>query len=489
MNKFYYIFYKMGACGSDEERKKIKKNGVIPENPQENQKKDNNPENNEKFLIYSQEDIKEIKENENETKLKNVPKNLMNIHYKYELRDLSNNKNYKDNIDSRAKISDLINSLNLRKNADFEIIFENNIKIGYEKINEEFNEIIKGIFNNNNIPEIIKMDYIYRGLDIPENMNELINSYIESNKIIGSAILDNQELFCIITYEKDNKLIKPYYYKRKDNEELIKFNSFTAFCNGKGKLYFSGGENEQTYDPDTTIVKYNDFFYVDLTNLNENENKIIINELPNLNESRTWHSMIYVPNKYIFIVGGSNTKTVELYDIETNEIRKDSELNEFRSESTLCLVNNEYLYAFCGFIIHREYNTTIERCNLLREGRKWEYVYINENAEFNFKPSFFGVSYFKTDEILLIGGNDNGEENHYDYIYKIGKNEEEKDQIDEFKCNLNEGNSLFRDKLFMPIGDSKSANIPLMIGEDIKIYILDTNSGDITIENYEERIQ
>ena len=127
----------------------------------------------------------------------------------------------------------------------------------------------------------------------------------------------------------------------------------------------------------------------------------------------------------------------------------------------------------------------------MREVRKWEYVNINisENPDFNFKPSFFGVSYFKTDEILLIGGNDNGEENHYDYIYKIGKNEEEKDEIDEFKCNLNEGNSLFRDKLFMPIGDNKSANIPLMIGEDIKIYILDTTSGDITIENYEESAQ
>ena len=186
------------------------------------------------------------------------------------------------------------------------------MKIGYEKINEEFNEIIKGIFNNN-IPEIIKMDYIYRGLDIPENMNDLIDAYIESNKIIGSVILDNQDLFCIITYEKDNKLIKPYYYKRKDNEELIKFNSFTAFCNGKGKLYFSGGENGQTYDPDTTIVKYNDFFYIDLTKLNENENKIIINDLPNLNESRTWHSMIYVPN--IFIVG-SNTKSVEIYNMK-----------------------------------------------------------------------------------------------------------------------------------------------------------------------------
>ena len=473
----------MGACGSGDVRKKHKKGGTDPQNPTENPNNNNNPENNENRIIIKEDEITDFKEKE--IKFKNIPRNLMKTHYNYELRDLSKNQTYEDSIDSMAKINDLINVLNLRKNSDFEIVFENNMKIGYEKINEEFNEVIKEIFNNN-IPEKIKMEYIYKGLDIPENMNKLKDAYIESNKIIGSVILDNQELFCVITYSKDNKLIKPYYYKRSDNEELIKFNSFTAFCNGKGKIYFSGGENEQTYDPDTTIVKYNDFFYVDLATLNENENKIVINELPNLNESRTWHSMIFVPNKYIFIVGGSNTKSVEIYDMETKEIKKDAELNEYRSESTLCLVNNEYLYAFCGFIIHREYNTTIERSSLLREKRKWEYVNINENPDFYFKPSFFGVSYFKTNEILLIGGNDNGEDKHYDYIYKIGRNEEEKDEIDEFQCNLNKGNSLFRDKFFMPIGDNKSVNIPLMIGEDIKIYILDTNSGDITIENYEE---
>ena len=145
---------------------------------------------------------------------------------------------------------------------------------------------------------------------------------------------------------------------------------FTAFCNANGCLYFSGGENDQTYDPDKTVAKYNDFFYIDLRELNENNNKIMIRELPNLNESRTWHSMIYVPKKYIFIVGGSNTKSVELYNIETNQLVKDSELNENRSECTLCLVNNMYLYAFYGFLIHQEYNKTIERCNLLKEERK-----------------------------------------------------------------------------------------------------------------------
>jgi hypothetical protein len=222
-----------------------------------------------------------------------------------------------------------------------------------------------------------------------------------------------------------------------------------------------------------------------LTKLNENKNKIVINELPNLNEPRTWHSMIYVPYKYIFIVGGSNTKSVEIYNMETNEIKKDCDLNELRSECTLCLVNNIYLYAFCGFLLHQEFIVTIERCNLLKEERKWDYVNITEKKGLVFKPSFFGVSYFRDDnQILLIGGNDNGDDNHSDYIYKIG-NEEENDEIEEFKCNLNESNIIFRDKFFMPIEKDKSVNFPLIIGNDIKIFILDRNSGEFTTQNYD----
>ena len=38
----------------------------------------------------------------------------------------------------------------------------------------------------------------------------------------------------------------------------------------------------------------------------------------------------------------------------------------------------------------------------------------------------------------------------------------------------------------MPINDNESVNIPLIIGEDIKIYILNTNNGEITIQNYQE---
>jgi hypothetical protein len=198
--------------------------------------------------------------------------------------------------------------------------------------------------------------------------------------------------------------------------------------------------------------------------------------------------MIYIPNKYIFIVGGSSTKSVEIYNIETNELVKDSELNEIRSECTLCLVNNMYLYAFYGFLIHQEYNKTIERCNLLKEERKWEYVECKSSIdEANFKISFFGISYYNSNDLLLIGGNDNGDEKHYDYIYKIGENDE-KDEINEFKCNLNDSNNVFRDKLFLPIDDDNAVNIPLIIGEEIKILILNTNTGNIINKNYDNSI-
>ena len=471
----------MGACGSGDDRSKKK----IKTEKNDDIKVGNTEEANKNFsekVQLIEVENKEIKEEEITT-LKCIPNNYIPDQYHYRLIDLSTKNNYEDQIGGDIKLGDFINNLKLRQNGDFIINFGDNNNIGYDKINERFSDLLAEIYNKN-IPEVIEMKYEYKGLDIPENINDIIESYIESNKIIGSAILDNQELFYIITYEKENGLIKPYYYKRSNNEELVKFNLFTAYCNAKGYLYISGGENEQNSDPDKTIAKYNDFFYIDLNKLDENKDKIIINELPNLNESRTWHSMIYIPYKYIFIVGGSNTKSVEIYNMDTNEINIDSELNEFRSECTLCLVNNMYLYAFCGFLIHQEYNITIERCNLLKEKRKWEYVSINEKDGFNFRPSFFGVSYFKNDEILLIGGNDNGDENHYDYVYKIGKNEEEKDEIDEFKCNLNEENSVFRDKLFIPIGDNKSINIPLPIGEDIRMYILNTNDGDISIEKY-----
>ena len=62
--------------------------------------------------------------------------------------------------------------------------------------------------------------------------------------------------------------------------------------------------------------------------------------------------MIFISKKYVFIVSGTNNKSVELFDIEKNEIKIDSYLNEVHSKFSLSLINNLYLYVFCGFLLH-----------------------------------------------------------------------------------------------------------------------------------------
>ena len=428
------------------------------------------------------EEEKKDETNQETTKLKSGNNRLNHVgaEYKLNIIDASNNE-YKYTIRGEQILSRILkDTVNYNPNSDFEIEFENFKKVKADKKDIIFGDILREVFDNN-IPEIINMKYIKKGLDIPD---DIIQAYIDNNKIIGNAIIDNPETFGIITYEANSNKISSYKYKSSDYSILNTFNNFTAYCNARNCLYFSGGENEQSNDLDKTSLKYNDFLYIDLSTLTED--KLNVNELPNLIEARTWHSMIFVPNKYIFIIGGSNTRTVELYDIDEKKLTKDSELNEIRCESTLCLVNNIYLYAFFGFVLHQEYNKNIERCNLLKEKRKWEYVNYQVNEGINLKLSFFGVTYFKENELLLIGGNDNdNDEKRFDYHYTIAQNEDEKDIITEYDSELKENSIVFREKLFHPIAENKAINIPTIIGDNIKIFIFE--SGKINVMKNQEQ--
>ena len=449
----------MGACGEEKNKRDTDKIKTNPVN-----------DNNIQTVI-------EPPNEETNDKLKAAPQ----IKKSYTIKFLNKDKNQENNkiIEGDSSMNQILSNMKLKKNSDYIIEFDNKLTIGADKKDEKFENILNELFKNN-IPEVINMKYTQKGLDIPENV---VQAYRENTKIIGSAILDNPETFGIITYENNTRELNPYYYQRSEYPELNTLNSFTAYCNAKNCLYFSGGEKEQPYEKEDNSLPYDEFICIDLTELSTNKNKLVINKLNNLINPRTWHSMIFVPNKYIFIVGGSNTKSVELYDIEEKKLTEDSELNEIRCECTLCLVNNTYLYAFYGFLLHQDYNNSIERCNLLKEERKWENINVIENCAVKFKPSFFAISYFLKDNLLLIGGNDTGEDERNDYIYKFGKEENQKDEIEDYKFELKENLNIFKDKLFMPLENNKAVNIPLIIGGEIKVIILDTENGEVTSFN------
>ena len=469
----------MGSCTSVS-RKNKEKNKIIVSNSLKNQNKTSNIYPTSLSIIINQ-----------------IPKEINQ-------QTLSENKT-PISIGQNMTFKELFNQMHININYDYSLQFKEDQIIQNFDVN---NKIIETIYQyiKDNLNDVININLIYNGLEISEN---IIDSYIKYNKIIGSPIFDNPDFFAIIIYKTENNETKLYYKEPKDPEFIFmnKFNSFTAYCNAKGYLYISGGESEHSEDLDNendnnenNNSELKDFFCIELNSLdcdnnnpekdtnNQNRNglndlnTLNIKQLPNLLEPRTWHSMIYVPDKYIFIVGGSS-KSVEIYDIEKNIIYKDSTLNELRNECTLCMVNNIYLYAFCGFYIHQTFNCTVERCNLRKKERKWEFVKFDMKNK-GFISSFFAVSYYKNDNIILIGG-DSVEDINKSYIIKLGKEENENDEIDEFDLG-DKKFGVFRDKFFNPINNNYSINIPLAYGEHIQLLLLNMENGEIEQKEYND---
>ena len=438
----------MGNCssGNNNKQRNIKGNQII--------KNSNNQKNNKLKSVPQKKNI--INNEIEKEKIKKV---------KISIIDLDKNENILNlSFDENLLLKDICDKINYDKNKDYNILNEND-----EEINNKKEMKIKEIFPNiNNINLKIK----YSGLDIPQNIK---NSYIENTKFIGSLILDNLEYLGISILNISNEKMLTYHYSNEKNKELRKFNLFSAICNGKNNLYISGGENNGS-------ECLSDFYEINLANVNK-EN-IQMRKLTNLIEGRTWHSMIYIPNKYIFIVGGIGNKNVELYDIENNIIQKDSELNEERSECSLCMVNDIYLYAFCGFLIHQNFTNSFERCNLRKQIRKWEMVNYKLENNVIFNPSFFGVGYYK-DKILLLGGNENNEEKNDNYIISIGINGNE-DSIEDFSSNEQFIN-VYREKFFIPFNNDYSLIIPL-ISNNSQVLFLNNEEGKITRKEYNDYI-
>jgi hypothetical protein len=183
-------------------------------------------------------------------------------------------------------------------------------------LNDDMNTNLKDIIQKHFPKEHLLTIQIYvttKGLSIPSNVKE---AYGRMSKIIGNPIFENSKKFGVSLYYQENKTFETFYFNKSDYKELGKFNSFSSFCSAIGKLYISGGQDEDQSKIENIEEEYNDFICIDMNSLKTYLNNLNMILLPNLVIKRSWHSMIFVPNQYIFIVGGLNTQTVEIYDID-----------------------------------------------------------------------------------------------------------------------------------------------------------------------------
>ena len=325
---------------------------------------------------------------------------------------------------------------------------------------EEKIEKVKEIFeeeNNMEFPEQYIMNLKYQNR--PVNINDPIKTLVSNNKIIIFDLLGKpiSDPFQIYVYDKKEKRIRLINFDKEliKNSQIVNYNNESAYCNGNNHLYISGGENKQR-------VILNNFWDIDLKNET-------IEKIPNLIEPKKNHSMIYLINKIIFIVGGNNKKTF-YYDIEKKEINNWANLNIERTEPAL-IQFNDYLYCFENFK-RGDNEITFEKTNL-KENPKWEII--KPICDENFNQKFFGVSKLDNENIIFFGGyiyKENKNDKLMNFKYNITNNTISKSEIPFIEMNLSEKNSY-------KIDIKKDLIIPEYRKEEPEIIILNKKTNKI----------
>ena len=313
------------------------------------------------------------------------------------------------------------------------------------------------------VKRTLRIKLVRAGLHIA---NDIRNYIARNTYLIGCLTFDRPNSFGLFIFNKMNNSTLSFEYSTNIYLQMKTVNQFSAYCNALNKLYISGGEisnNQAT----------NEFTCVDLNEVQQN--LFAPTQLCKLQKPRYWHSMIFIPEKFIFIVGGPNETDVELYDIENNISVIDSKLNTERCEPSLILVNNKFLYAIFGFHLYDSFINTIERCNIYKRKRNWENVEYKLSNTPNLVKAFFGVSYV-SNNIILVSDKESQNDLKPNYILSPGTGNI--DTISDEGILNSRSSRLFAEKFFIPFTETESINLAFKSGEP-KIFIINNLNGNI----------
>ena len=334
----------------------------------------------------------------------------------------------------------------------------------YDVKGHSIDDLLYTPFNGwTNVQNTLRIKLVRAGLHFA---NDIRNYIARNTYLIGCLTFDKPNTFGLFIFNKMNNSTLSFEYSTNIYLQMKTVNQFSAYCNALNKLYISGGEisnNQAT----------SEFTCVDLNEVQENV--FVPTQLCKLQKPRYWHSMIFIPEKYIFIVGGPNETDVELYDIEKNISVIDSKLNTERCEPSLILVNNKFLYAIFGFHLYDSFINTIERCNIYKRRRNWENVEYKLSNTPNLVKAFFGVSYV-SNNIILVSDKEGQNDLKPNYILSPGTGNI--DTISDEGILNSRSSRLFAEKFFIPFTETESINLAFKSGEP-KIFIINNENGAI----------
>jgi hypothetical protein len=305
------------------------------------------------------------------------------------IEDFINNEKIREKL---IKLLDITESINVRninfffKNKEqYEKIKDKKISLSLRHSGKSFSDsyLSTSDIQINKFKIYVKYEIKRIKFRIPNNIEQYI---INKTYLIGRPILNQNDYYLYNKYNNDFKQIRcPSEYKRILN--LKPFLVTNAYCNALNNLYIYEGKFDLPSSSNSKLIRIN---------LINKEITIISSTFPN----RILHSMIFIPECYVFIVGGKNVKENIIYEIHANNRNYDiyPKLLPYEIlEPSLICINNKYLYAFENSTL----NFHILRTDLINV-TDFEDIKIKNN-KYDINQKFFGVVKDRN-SIIFFGG-------------------------------------------------------------------------------------
>ena len=368
-----------------------------------------------------------------------------------ENRLLNNKNNLNHNRDEfiqfkpskKAKIEEKKDGLEKKASND-----SNELLTLFHELNtNQKNNISKSIQNNNN--EIILMDGKNNSIDnnsliIENNKNENLNNNNNniSTRYFFSINSIEDSLGKIIIYDSIKATTTIYqiteeYFKTTEKYKIFPF-LYSKGVNAKNNFYLTGGLNENTNQKLSFKISFN-----------EELNRPEIEYFASLNCQRINHNILYLESKNMIIVcSGKNSLTCE--GINLNNPKNwflMPNLSNIRMNGTFFSIKDKYLYLIGGYNTRTEsYVNGYEVLNI-EENKNWEYY----NCEIDFKISTMGVINFNDNKIYFVGGHTGGQ-SYSKKLIEVNIENNEIKFVNEKKSGLEKGIILYHSQVFCNIG-------------------------------------
>lgn len=374
---------------------------------------------------------------------------------------VNQNKKWEKNFAKGSLIKDIVEEYKKENMNDFpvdnDIVWKcNNNKID---VNEKVDKFLPD--NDNNCD----MNIEYEIFGLPNFTSDVI----VNDDLIAKPFASPFEIF---VFNKKERLINTITFDEKTivNNQLNLYSGFSAFCNGNDTLYISGGQNKME-------MPLGSFWSI---NLITKEIDVLHEEM----EPKKFHSMIFIPNNYVFIVGG-NTNASLYYNTVTKTFENWAKLNMSHKEPALAIINKRYLFVFDTLKFNNTNSqTTFERSDL-RKNPIWEIItpqveQIENNL--NYKQKFFGVSAIDDNTVIFLGGSiehTNEVEqkvNHFEYNAESNLITQTKVPLMEFEL---------REKTFYSMTKNNSFIVPYFNRKNPMIIIFNKSKSTVRTVHFE----